>query len=439
MSDIPDNLNARVAVVGAGCSGIAAIKNLVQVGINNITCFEQNDQIGGNWVYSPKITHSSVCETTHVISSKTMSQYLDFPMSEHYPDYPSHSQILDYFRSYVEHFGLEPYIRFNTTVTKIEKLENEKWQIHTDNGSAEVYDYVLIANGHHSVPRMPDLPGSFKGTLMHSHGYKTNVPFKDKRVLIIGIGNSGCDCAVEISRVAEHVSISQRNAQYIVPKFMMGKPTDVFNKTTEWLPGPILNIVQKIGLKLQVGNYEDYGLINPKHRVTMGHPTVNSELLYKIRHGKVHPKRAIKSVDDYTVSFIDGTSEDYDVIVAATGYKIATPFFDPDFLDYSEADRVPLYLRMFHPLHKSLIFIGLFQPQGAIWPGSDAQSKLAANYIAGNWQWPDNIKVLAEKDADEIDKAFLKSKRHTIEVHFKSFMQRLTKALPRNAPDWPKT
>ena len=436
MSDKTPNKDLKVAVIGAGCSGITTIKNLLQVGLDNIVCFEQNDQIGGNWVYSPKVTHSSVCETTHIISSKTMSEYLDYPMPAHYPDYPSHSQLLDYFNAYVKHFNLEPYIRFNTTVERVEKV-GAQWMIYTDTGSPETFDYVLVANGHHSVPRMPELPGNFEGEIMHSHIYKTNLPFKDKSVLVIGMGNSGCDCAVEISRVAKHVSISQRNAQYIIPKFMMGKPTDVFNKVTEWLPRPILNTVQKLGLKIQIGKYEDYDLMPPQHSVVSGHPTINSELLYKIRHGKVHPQKAIKYVEGHTVHFSDGAKETYDVIIAATGYKIATPFFDTDFLDYSEADRVPLYLRMFHPEHKSLIFIGLFQPQGAIWPGSDAQAKLAANYIIGNWQWPENMNSLAEADADEIDREFLKSKRHTIEVHFKPFMQKLQKAIPNNAPQWP--
>ncbi|NNE26039.1 MAG: NAD(P)-binding domain-containing protein [Saprospiraceae bacterium] len=428
----------RVAVIGAGCSGITAIKNLLQVGISNIVCFEQNDQIGGNWIYSPKISHSSVCETTHIISSKTMSEYLDFPMPDHYPDYPSHSELLEYFRSYVQHFNLEPFIKFNTRVEKVEKTEDDKWRVYLDSIPAEQFDFLLVANGHHSVPRMPVLPGTFDGELLHSHAYKTNQAFKDKRVLVIGMGNSGCDCAVEISRVAKHVSISQRNPQYIVPKFMMGKPTDVFNKVTEWLPGPILNIVQKIGLKMQIGSYEDYNLLSPNHSVVSSHPTINSELLYKIRHGKVHPRKSIESVKGYEVRFKDGQIASYDVIIAATGYKIATPFFDKDFLDYEDADRVPLYLRMFHPDHPSLIFIGLFQPQGAIWPGSDAQAKLASNYIVGNWSWPTNINALAEADADEIDRSFIKAKRHTIEVHFKPFMQKLLKQIPSNAPDWPK-
>ena len=118
----------RVAVIGAGCSGITAVKNLLQAGISQVVCYEQNSDIGGNWIYTAEESHSSVCETTHIISSKTMSQYMDFPMPKDYPDYPSHQQVLAYFRAYAQHFNLYPYIRFNTRVEHIEKLADQKWK-----------------------------------------------------------------------------------------------------------------------------------------------------------------------------------------------------------------------------------------------------------------------------------------------------------------------
>ncbi|NJN77738.1 MAG: hypothetical protein HC803_04910 [Saprospiraceae bacterium] len=126
---------------------------------------------------------------------------------------------------------------------------------------------------------------------------------KENEYLVVGAGNSGCDCAVEISRVAEHVSISLRSPQYIVPKFFLGKPTDTFNSSMLFLPKFIANPLRKLSLRFQVGNYEDYGLPNPDFPVIASHPTVNSELLYKIRHGKVHPKRGIEKIKGKTVYF----------------------------------------------------------------------------------------------------------------------------------------
>jgi cation diffusion facilitator CzcD-associated flavoprotein CzcO len=427
-----------VCVIGAGCSGITTVKNLLQAGVTNVVCYDQNSDVGGNWIYSESESHSSVCETTHIISSKKMSEYMDFPMPDHYADYPSHKEVLAYFRSYATHFGLYPYIRFHTKVDKAEKIDGNRWRLQLSTGEVAEFDYLFIANGHHNVPRRPDLPGQFTGHYIHAHSYKTSKPFAGQRVLVIGAGNSGCDCAVETSRVANFVAISMRRAHYIVPKFFFGKPTDTYNANILWLPESLINWIRKLALRLNVGRYRDYGLQEPDFPIIKDHPTMNSELLYKIRHGKVHPRRGIAKIEDKTVTFTDGISEDYDAIIAATGYKIALPFFDKNFVDYEEAYRVPLYLRMFHPDHPTLIFIGLFQPQGAIWPISDYQAKLAANYIMGRWQLPVNVRELAEKDSDYIDQVFLKQHRHAIEVHFDPFLKQLARQIPTDAPQWNK-
>ncbi len=428
--------NKTACVIGAGCSGLTALKNLLQAGITNVVCYEKNDRVGGNWVYTSGASHSSVCETTHIISSKKMSEFIDFPMPDDYPDYPSHQQVLAYFEAYAGHFGLEPYIRFNTAVRHVEKLPDGRWSVQLDNGETHTCDYLFVANGHHSVPRMPDLPGAFAGELLHAHDYKTSAPFAGKRVLVIGAGNSGCDCAVEISRVAEFTAISMRRPQYIVPKFFMGKPTDTFNGLLSRLPNFLSSALRQLTLRFQVGDYRSYGLEQPNFPVTGAHPTLNSELLYRIRHGRVHPRRGIVHVEGSTVHFADGKSEQFDSIVAATGYRIVFPFFDRNFINYEEAERIPLYLRMIHPDHAGLFFIGLMQPQGCIWPLSDIQSKLAANIVAGRTSIPANVRELAEREADSIAREFLHTPRHVIEVHFQSFFNRVKRLVPKDAPEW---
>lgn len=431
------NTSARVAVIGAGPSGITAAKNLLQVGIQQLVVFEKGDQVGGNWIFSPKLTHSSVFETTHIISSKALSQYADFPMPAEYPDYPSHQQILAYFQAYARHFGVESYIRFNTEVVKAEKQSDETWKLTLHDGTIEMFDYLLVCNGHHWNPRYPRYAGqdSFTGQLIHSHDYKTAAPFRDKRVLVIGGGNSACDVAVETGRVSALTAISWRRGYYLVPKFMMGLPVDVLNSRFNWLPRRLREPILRRALIFNIGRNSLYGLPEPAHSLYQVHPVSNSELLYFIRHGKVHPRPDIERFEGNTVHFVDGRAEVYDVVIACTGFKITFPFFDPAFLNFEQGD-VPLYLRVFHPQHRSLFFIGLVQPMGCIWPLSDAQAKLAANYIVGNYQLPSDIAAQIEKDVQHIRHDFVDSPRHTIEVHYHDHLGELLKMIPKNAPAW---
>ncbi len=418
-------LPMRIAIIGAGCSGLAAIKVLAENGFTDLVCFEKNDQIGGNWVYSAREGHSSVCETTHIISSKWLSHYSDFPMPADYPDYPSHQQVLAYFQAYTEKFGLEKYIRFNTEVVQAEEAAGSGWRLRLGDGTVAEFDALVVANGHHAVPRHPAWKDDFKGLYLHSHAFKNNRGFEGKRILVVGAGNSGCDCAVETSRVATQVDISVRSPQYIIPKFLLGKPTDTFAANMQWLPQPVQDLLHKISVRLQVGRYSYYGLPEPKFPPTRSHPTVNSELLDKIRHGKVRPRPGVSRVEGHTVYFTDGSSADYDVLIAATGYRMQFPFFDKTLIDWEDATRVPLYLRMFHPEHKSLFFIGLVQPQGSVWPLSEAQARLMARLLKGEWTLPANLAQLAEAEGLAAERKFLKSPRHAVEVHYLPYLRKL--------------
>ncbi len=427
--------SARVCVIGAGPSGITAGKNLLQVGLKNIVIYEKADQVGGNWVYSPRLSHSSVFDTTHIISSKTLSQYADYPMPQDYPDYPSHKQLRAYFQGYADHFGVTPYIRFNTEVKQAEKQPDERWKITLGDGTVETFDYLLVANGHHWNPRMPSYPGSFSGQFIHAHDYKTAAPFADQRVLVIGGGNSACDIAVETSRVSAFTAISMRRGYHFAPKFFIGKPIDVINMPGAYLPNWLREPFSRLLLWLSVGDYAAYGLERPKHGILQQHATVNSELLYFIRHGKIHPRRDIERFDGKKVHFVDGKVEEYDSIIAATGFIITFPFFDQNFIDYSQGD-VPLYLHMFHPDHPSLMFIGLVQPLGCVWPLADEQSKLAANYIVGNYNPPPDMRDQISKEVEHIRHHYLNTPRHTIEVEYYQHHWALQRQMPRNAPAW---
>ncbi|MFN8412010.1 MAG: NAD(P)-binding domain-containing protein [Anaerolineales bacterium] len=427
--------DVRVCIIGAGPSGITAGKNLLQVGIKNFVIYEKNDQVGGNWVFNDKTEHSSVYETTHLISSRRYSEYFDYPMPTDYPDYPSHQQMLAYFQSYAKHFGILPYIQFNTEVEKAEEQTDKTWQVTLKGGQVEHFDYLMVANGHHWDPRMPAYDGEFTGEFIHSHAYKRAAPFTGKRVLVIGAGNSACDIAVETARVSAFTSISMRRGQYIVPKFVFGQPPDVINARFAWLPDWMRMPFLYLSLKIAVGNYEDYGLEKPKHGIMQAHVTNNSEILYSIRHGKVHVRKDIKRFKGKQVEFIDGLVEEYDSIIAATGFKITFPFFDKALLSFDD-DVPPLYKHIFHLDHPNLFFIGLVQPLGSLWPLSDLHAKLAANYLIGNYKLPNNLQEQINQYVNHMKRDYIQSTRHTIEVEYHKHIRILKNEIPRNAPEW---
>ncbi len=420
----------KICVIGAGPSGITAAKNLLDQGLN-IVVFEASTNVGGNWVYNEKIGHSSVFETTHIISSRTLSQYDDYPMPTDYPDYPSHQHLATYFQNYAKYFDLYPHIQFNTLVKKCEYIDENTWHITTICDGKETintFSALVVCNGHHWMPRMPDYAGTFEGEYIHSHDVKRFSMFKDKRVLVIGGGNSACDVAVESSRVAKSVDMSWRRGYWIAPKFIMGKPSDTVGGNVKWLPHALWQKGIALMLRFRNGKNSQHGLLDPETPFGSQHPTINEDLFYTIRHGKIKPRLDIDHFEGKTVVFKDGTNAQYDMVVACTGYIITHPFFDKNFIDYAEGD-VPLWLRMMHPDIKNLYFIGLFQPLGCIWPGSELQSKLMAKELVGLWKRPQDIKPLIEKELKNPDFQQINTPRHTITVHYQKFRDRLLKQL----------
>ena len=427
----------KICIIGAGPCGITTAKNLLQQGLTHFTVFEKNIQLGGNWVFDEQNEHSSVYETAHSISSRHLSKYEDFPFPAGYPDYPSHRLLLNYFNLYAQHFGVNEFIRFNTSVERVTRTSNNQWHVvyHDDIGEhEEIFDYLLIANGHHWDPVVPNYPGHFNGTLLHAHQYKKAAPFKNKRVLVVGGGNSACDIAVEISRISSKTCISIRNGQPVFPKFIFGKPTDIAFSKINWMPVWCKKIIIATLIRVLQGKYSKYQLIKPVGNPLEVHPTINSELLYFIRHGKVFPHKGIERFEGDTVYFVDGRKEEFDTIIFATGYKTSFPFFSKELIDFSTLTQIPLYRKMIHPTFDNLYFIGLFQPQGCIWSLADYQAKIAASIISGRLKRPTNLICKIEKEIKKLRGRFKENTRHALEVDYRTFRKELLSELKKEKP-----
>ena len=375
----------QIALIGAGPSGLAGARNLQKLGIA-FQGFEAHADVGGLWnIENPR---STVYESAHLISSKRMTEFTEFPMAEHVADYPSHRELLDYFRAFARHFDLHRHFRFNTRVLKVEPVSDAPdtpWRVTTQTGDAppEVAEYkgVVIANGTLAEPNLPKFPGEFAGEIWHTAHYKTATQFTGKRVLIVGAGNSGCDIAVDAVHHAQSVDISVRRGYYFVPKYVFGKPADaVGGKIT--LPPWLKQRIDSTILQWFTGDPVRFGFPRPDYRMYESHPVVNSLILYHIGHGDVGVRADIERLDGHTVRFKDGTARDYDLIVCATGYKLHYPFLDHALLNW-QGMAPQLHLNIFAPRFDRLAVLGMVEASGLGWQGRYEQAELVARYLKG--------------------------------------------------------
>ena len=429
----------RVCVIGAGPSGLTAAKNCIENGLS-VVVFEKNNRVGGNWVFNSKTGHSSVYENTHLISSKSWSEFEDFPMPDDFPDYPNHIQLQDYFESYAKHFGVFEKIRFECSVQHVSRETDGSWLVKWSDSSGNIqsdhFEYLMVANGHHNVPKYPEYPGNYSGRYLHSHDFKgVDESWRDKRVLVIGAGNSACDIAVEAARITKSVDMSMRSPQWFFPKFIFGQPGDVFAARSRWLPKKLRQYGLKILVRIIQGPYSSYGLPENTSLPLTTHPTLNSDLMDYIRHGRIKPRKAIKSWDGLKVNFVDGTSNDYDIVCACTGFWTTFPFFDERFINFRDVKKVPLFRKMMHPEYQNLYFIGLFQPIGCIWPLADYQAKLACMEILGRYRRPKDIEAEIKREVEHPHFNFGPGQRHAMEVDYHAFRKELKEELKQAGVD----
>lgn len=369
--------NFKVCIVGAGPGGLAMARALTRHGID-YDHFERHGNVGGIWDQANP--GSPMYDSAHMISSRTLSALQGFPMPADYPDYPGHRKVLDYLAAFADAYGLRQRITFNTEVRRAERA-GEKWMVKFADGTARPYDAFVAAVGLSAIPRMPAYPGPFTGTLIHSHQYRAAEVFAGKRVLVIGAGNSGVDIAADASRTADRAFLSMRRAYHFVPKHIFGQPADVFAQSARLLPLWSQRLVFGVLLRILNGDLRRHGLPKPDHQVLASHPIVNSSALHAIVHGDLTPKPDIESFDGKIVHFADGTSEEIDLIVAATGYAHTTPLVDADVLDFAGA-RTNLFLRTFSRRYPTFMALGLIETNGGIFPFYDQFADIGACYFS---------------------------------------------------------
>ena len=365
--------------------GLCTVRRLTEQGINVIG-LEAHADVGGLWdIDSPT---STMYNSAHLISSKRMTEFSDFPMDDSVATYPRHDELKRYFQDYARHFDLYRHYLFNSWVEKVEP-DGDEWQItYSQKGQQKHIRAagVLLANGTLHHPNMIEFEGKFNGEMLHSCSYKSASVFDNKRVLIIGCGNSGCDIAVDAVHRAKHVDMVVRRGYYFLPKFVAGRPTDTLGGKIQ-LPNKIKQWVDGMLVKLISGKPSQYGLPDPDYKMYQSHPVVNSMFLHHIGHGDITIRPGIEKLTPHGAKFTDGSEGQYDLILQATGYKLHYPFIDKAHLNWH--NHAPqLYLNVFNPIHHNLFVMGMVEAAGLGWQGRDEQARLVARVIRLQQQNP---------------------------------------------------
>ncbi|KAM6415107.1 flavin-containing monooxygenase 5-like [Rhynochetos jubatus] len=434
----------RVAVIGAGASGLCALKCCLDEGLAP-TCFEKSGDIGGLWRFEEHAEdgRASIYRSVIINTSKEMMCFSDFPIPEDFPNYMHNSKIMEYFRMYARRFDLLRHIRFRTSVCRVAKRPDfaatGQWEVVTESEGkqeAAVFDAVLVCTGHHTEAHLPlsNFPGleKFEGWYLHSRDYKNPQSFLGKRVAVVGTGNSGIDIAVELSNTAKQVFLSTKRGTWVLHRVADGGyPFDFsyISRFLQLLQSLLPLSASSFVMERKVNARFDHALygLQPRHRIFEQHPTINDDLPNRIISGRVRVKPNIQEFTETSAIFEDGTRENIDAVVFATGYSFSFPFLE-GCVKVVE-NQIPLYKFMFPvDLEKpTLAFIGLIQPLGAIMPISELQCRWATRVFKGLHDLPPSADMLAdiEQSREKMAKRYVKSQRHTIQVDYIPYMDEL--------------
>jgi hypothetical protein len=328
-----------------------------------------------------------------MVSSKAATAFAEHPMPADWPDHLGHAQALQYLRDYAERFDLPRHFRFGTLVRRVEPVSEKAdslWRVTVDSGlgpEAAVYRGVVIANGIHAEPLVPRFAGRFDGELMHTSAYRDASRFVGQRVLIVGAGNSAADLAVDAAAVAASVDLSVRRGAHLWPRRLDGRPID----------DPLALVAATAATAAAAG-------AEPPRAVGGGRPrrawpadvpytadelppVISDELPALLARGEVGVRAEISRMDGRRVLFNDGSHGEFDLVVAATGYRLHYPFLRAELLNW-QGTAPRLYLNVFPPHYQRLSVLGMLDGFGLGWRDREAQAELVARYLAAQVHQP---------------------------------------------------
>jgi dimethylaniline monooxygenase (N-oxide forming) len=410
-------VTARAAVIGAGASGLVTARLLIQSGVDT-TVYEAGSHAGGLWVYDNDNGQSIAYRNLHINTHKRRTQYRHFPFPAGTIDFARHDTMATYFEDYAKYFDIMPRIRFSDRVLGVARAGG-RWTVTSSASGTESYDSVVVASGHYGTPRWPELPGQFTGDIIHSAFYRTQEGYAGKRVLLVGIGQSACDIAVDVSWVADRTVISARTGALVGPRWVLaGIPRDLLLTRLDGVHAPrfVLERLSRAALYLHSGSIEKHGFRRPPGRTQ---PSDNQFLASLVRYGRIGLEPGIKAVEGKEVEFENGHKEEFDKIIAATGYLVSLPFLKgvveitPDC-----SDVLGLYKRVASIDNPGLYFVGLVGVHlgGPPLQLYERQAELVADLVEGSAHLPPRAEMVAdvERRRETVRERYVNRPRHAL-------------------------
>lgn len=313
-------------IVGAGPAGLAMAGRLRKMQID-FEIVEQSDRLAPAW-------HQHY-DRLHLHTVKQFSALPHRPFPDSYPPYVPKEQLLAYYRSYAEELAIQPH--FLQQVQSIQKQQGH-WITETTQGQRYRSAHVIVCTGFNRKPNMPDFPGmaEFAGTIVHSSEYKNPQPYEGQRILVVGMGNSGAEIALDLAEAGLTTYLSVRGPVNIVPRDFLGRPTQKTAKLLAKLPRPIGDAIGRAVRRIAIGNLKPYGLQTPRIaparqlRLYAKTPVIDIGTVQMIKNGAIQVKGAIKEVHPYGVLFEDGSFQELDAMILATGYRADLEAFIPN-------------------------------------------------------------------------------------------------------------
>ncbi|SDD19614.1 flavin-containing monooxygenase [Glycomyces harbinensis] len=423
-----------VCVIGAGASGLIAVKNLRENGFE-VDCYERDTVLGGLW--NPQNQHSPLYPNTHLVTSRSQTEIPDFPMPDDWPDYPSAAQMLTYLTAYAKHFGLSEHIWYGSEISTIEPVEGSRFEVIVKPAAGNAarrlrYAAVIIATGHHWAPNLPAYPGQdqYRGTVLHSSQLKDASRLRGKQVLVVGGGNSGVDIACEAAVNAAGCVHSVRRDSWHLPKYLGGEPADYALARLGSRPKFLRRFLTDRILKGPGRLAARMGIDVPDHGPTGEEPVRNGRYLEHVGDGSIRRRGEVARFDGYDVSFADGTEMRPDLVVLATGYRPKITCAPPGLLGVDGDSPYPkLLARMFSPRLETLAVAGLVEPGVGVLPIVHWQTHAIAHWLhvrKGDPERAANFRrqVVSESGQYEIEPSGA-SPRHQLAVDAEAYLASL--------------